>query len=141
MNSLSWDRRSDLLRLVGKTGTRIVPTSPSTGEALSRYLREREKHPLARLPAFWLGPKGKLGPSGFAQLLRRRCEQAGIEHLHPHKFRHTWAHTFRAQGGGEGDLTYLAGWSTTAMAHRYGRSAAAERAQEAQRRIAVGDLL
>lgn len=118
----AWDRRHDFLTLVGKTGTRVVPASPSTGEALSRYLRVRKTHPHARLPALWLGPKGALGPTGVAQLLRRRCEHAGVDHINLHRFRHTWAHTFRSAGGGEGDLMYLAGWSSTAMAHRYGRS-------------------
>jgi hypothetical protein len=36
---------------------------------------------------------------------------------------------------------YLAGWSSTAMAHRYGRSAANERAQETARRLNIGDRL
>ena len=136
-----WDRRNDFLTLRGKTGTRVVPVSPSTGEALSRYLRSRKEHPKARLAALWLGAKGKLTDSGVAQLLNRRCELAGIDHVNPHRFRHTWAHTFRADGGSEGDLMYLADWKSTAMAHRYGRSAAAERAQENARRIGLGDRL
>jgi site-specific recombinase XerD len=136
-----WDRRNDFLTLRGKTGTRVVPISASTGEALSRYLRVRRTHSQAKRPALWLGTKGHLGDSGFAQVLRRRCELAGIGHINPHRFRHTWAHTFRAEGGSEGDLMYLAGWKSTAMAHRYGRSAAAERAQETMRRLSLGDQL
>lgn len=136
-----WDRRNDFLTLTGKTGTRVVPVSPSTGEALSRWLRVRKAHPRAALPHLWLGTKGRLGPTGVAQLLRRRCEMAGVDHINPHRFRHTWAHTFRAEGGSEGDLMYLAGWSSTAMAHRYGRSAASERAQETARALNIGDRL
>lgn len=136
-----WDKRNDFLTLNGKTGTRVVPVSPSTGEAISRYLRARKTQPQAHLPALWLGKKGALGPTGVAQLLNRRCELAGVDHIHPHMLRHTWAHTFRAEGGNETDLTYLAGWKSTAMALRYGRSAASERAQQAARRINVGDRL
>lgn len=136
-----WDRRRDTLVLRGKTGTRVVPVSPSTGEALSRYMRARKVHSQAATPALWLGKKGRLGDSGVAQLLRRRCDLAGIAHVNPHRFRHGWAHAFRAEGGSEGDLMYLAGWSSTAMAHRYGRSAAAERAQETARRLNLGDRL
>ena len=136
-----WDRRNDFLTLIGKTGKRVVPVSPTTGEALSRYLRVRAKHPKADSPALWLGPKGALGQTGIGQLLKRRCELAGVEHVNPHKFRHTWAHQFRAEGGSEGDLMYLAGWSSTTMAHRYGKSAANERAQAAARQIALGDRL
>lgn len=136
-----FDRRHDYLTLRGKTGTRLVPTSPSTGEALSRYLRVRREHSRSALPSLWLSRKGALGESGVAQLLRRRSAEAGVDHINPHRLRHTWAHTFRAEGGSEGDLMYLAGWKSTAMAHRYGRSAASERAQQAARRINIGDRL
>jgi integrase len=135
------DRRHDNLTLTGKTGTRVVPISPSTGEALSRYLRARKDHAHATRPAMWLSRKGPLGDSGVAQLLRRRCAEAGIDHINPHRFRHNWAHNFRVEGGGEGDLMYLAGWKSTAMAHRYGHSAAAERAQQTARRLNLGDQL
>lgn len=136
-----WDRRNDFLTLTGKTGTRVVPASPSTGEAISRYLRVRKEHPQAGLEALWLGKKGALGPTGVAQLLNRRCDMAGIGHINPHRFRHTWAHEFRVAEGSEGDLMYLAGWTSTAMAHKYGRSAGAERAQKAARSINLGDRL
>jgi site-specific recombinase XerD len=136
-----WDRRNDFLTLTGKTGTRVVPASPSTGEAISRYLRARKVHPQAKLPALWLGTRGPLGSTGVGQMLNRRCDAAGIDRVNPHRFRHTWAHTFRAEGGSEGDLMYLAGWSSTAMAHRYGRSAASERAQETARQLNLGDRL
>jgi integrase len=136
-----FDRRNDLLSLDGKTGPRTVPVSLATGEALARYLRRRKAHRYAHLPALWLSSKGALAESGISQMLTRRCELAGVDHINPHRLRHTWAHLFRAEGGAEGDLMYLAGWSSTAMAHRYGRSAAMERAQESARRIAVGDRL
>jgi integrase len=108
-----------------------VPVSPSTGEALARYARVRATHPKRDLDALWLAPRGRLKDSGVGQLLERRCREAGLPRLNPHRFRHTFAHEFRAQGGSEGDLMYLAGWSSTAMAHRYGKSAAAARARRA----------
>ncbi len=136
-----WDRRADVLTLHGKTGARALPISASTGEALSRYVRARRDHPKAKVASLWLGPKGALTASGVAQVLKRRCEVAGIAPINPHRARHTFSHVFRAAGGSEGDLMYLAGWKSTAMAHRYGRSAAAERAQESLRRLQLGDRL
>src|SRR5262249_25403083 len=65
-----FDRRRDFLTLNGKTGTRVVPMSASTAEALSRYLRVRKTHPKAKLGAMWLSGKGALTDSGVAQLLR-----------------------------------------------------------------------
>jgi integrase len=141
LNVTDWDRRADHLTLRGKTGTRVVPISPKTGEALARYMRERAKHPKAELEAMWLAPRGALTASGVAQVLKRRCAQAEIEPIHPHQARHTWAHEYRAAGGDTGDLTYLAGWTGPAMAQKYGRSAAASRAQAASRRLGLGDRL
>lgn len=141
LTTADWDRRQDFLTLRGKTGVRVVNLSASTGEALARYLRARSRHPRADDDALWLGRKGPLGGSGVTGLLDRRCAQAGIRHLNPHLFRHTFAHQFRAQGGSEGDLMYLAGWKSMAMAHRYGASAAAQRAREAHRRLGLADDL
>jgi site-specific recombinase XerD len=136
-----WDRRQDLVQLRGKTGARAVPSSAECGEAISRYLRVRKEHPKAKLPAMWLAARGALTESGVAQILRRRCEMAGLEPIHPHMARHTFAHEFRAEGGSDTELMYLAGWKSTAMAARYGRSAAAERAQASLRRRSIGDRL
>jgi site-specific recombinase XerD len=137
-----WDRKRDLLQVTGKTGARAVPLSPSTGEALARYVRARADHPAAaRSDALWLGAKGELRDSGVAQLLARRCAQAGLPRLKPHQFRHTFAHEYRHAGGDPVDLMYLAGWKSLAMTERYGRSAAAQRARAAHRRLGLGDRL
>jgi integrase len=137
-----WDRRQDFLTLRGTTGLRVVPISATTGEALARYVRARSNHSATgRTDALWLGRKGALRDSGVSQLLAYRCRLAGLPHINPHAFRHRFSHEFRAQGGSEGDLMYLAGWKSTAMAHRYGASAAAQRAREAHRRIGLGDRI
>jgi integrase len=136
-----WDRRADVLALDGKTGRRGAPIGAATGEALSRYMRVRKNHPSAKLAALWLGKRGRLSQTGISQVIRRRCDQAQIPRINPHRFRHTWAHEFRAAGGSEGDLMVLAGWSSTTMAHRYGSSAAADRALNAGRALSLGDRI
>jgi integrase len=74
-------------------------------------------------------------------MLKRRAALVGLEGVHPHVFRHSWASAFRAAGGSEGDLLVLGGWRSRAMLDRYGKAAAADRAAESYRRLSLGDRL
>jgi site-specific recombinase XerD len=124
----------------GRRG-RAVPYGRKTADALRRYLRARAVHPQADLPNLWLGKKGPLTDSGLRQVLERRAAEAGVEDVHPHRFRHTYAHTWLANGGQEHDLMRLAGWRSPQMVGRYAASAGAERARDAFHRAGLGDRL
>lgn len=120
---------------------RAAPFGAKTARTLDRYLRARARHPAADQPQLWLGRRGPLKPSSVPRIVATRGRQAGIEGLHPHVFRHSFAHHWRNQGGDDDALMRLVGWRSRSMLHRYGASMADERAREAHKRLAPGDRL
>jgi site-specific recombinase XerD len=129
------------MAIVTGKGNKVRPVyfGARTARALDRYKRERAKQRHAHLDAFFLSQRGALSPDGARELVQVRGRLAGVEDLHPHRFRHTFAHDFLINGGQERDLKRLAGWSSDAMLERYGASAADVRAREAAQRLKRGD--
>jgi site-specific recombinase XerD len=132
------DLDDQTLTVLGKgERVRVLPIGAKTVKAIDRYLRVRRSD----VDALWIGGKGPMTPSGITQLLRRRAAKAGIGHINPHQFRHTFAHRWLASEGQEGDLQEIAGWRSREMLRRYGASSRAERARAAHARVAPGDRL
>lgn len=134
---------ADRVAHVQTKGDRFIacPFGHVTAKALDDYLRSRERHDQAYKSSLWLGQRGPFTRSGLRQMVTRRGEAAGIDGLHPCVFRHTFAHTWLAEGGQEGDLMYLAGWKSRTMLDRYGRSGKQARARQAHARLALGERI
>lgn len=139
LRDLDLDQRQ--VKITGKGGRdRRVPCSGETVKALDRYLRIRRTHAkvsggdLGERSALWLGRKGPLSGNGLYSMLSRRSREAGIERVHPHQWRHTFAHEWRMANGDDDGLMRVAGWRSREMLSRYGASAADERARETHKR-------
>jgi len=131
----------EMVYVLGKgSRPRAVPFGAKTGQAIDRYLRVRAVHPYVRgTERLLLGERGPMSADGARWRLEVLGRAAGVEDVHPHALRHTFAHRWLANGGQERDLMHLAGWRSEAMLAVYARSTAVERAHEAHRRAALGD--
>ena len=129
------------MAIVTGKGAKVRPVyfGARTTRALDRYVRARASHRWAHLDSVFLTQRGALSPDGARERVKFRGALAGIDDLHPHRFRHTFAHDFLMSGGQERDLKRLAGWSSDSMLERYGASAADARAKAAAQRLKRGD--
>lgn len=130
---------ADTFTVTGKGNrSRTLAIVPEASAALDRYLRVRRRHQHADDPALWVGRKGRMTTAGLRQLLERRCADAGIDPINPHRFRHTFAHRAKVAGMSDENLMAVAGWNSHQMLDRYGRAAKQERAQAAHRQMFEG---
>jgi site-specific recombinase XerD len=133
---------SGTVRLFGKgRRVRFNPIGHKTVRALDRYLRLRDRRPDAGLPHLWLGRSGPMTAYGLMEVVKRRARQGGLGNIHVHQLRHSAAHFLRLNGADDDSVMRLMGWRDRAMLHRYGSSAADERARAMHQRVGLGDRL
>jgi site-specific recombinase XerC len=137
------DLREDEITVCGKNDmTRTWPIANNTARAASKWLRARGKKTGAdRQPYFFLSVRGAYRTTREcpAEMLIRRCAQAGVPHIHPHQLRHFAVDCFYAAGGREGDAKRLFGWTDDEMPRHYAEAHADKRAGTAGRMLAIGD--
>jgi site-specific recombinase XerD len=134
------------LRIRLKGGDEIwVPIGKKTANALDRYIRARGKHKNSSSPWLWLGVQGHntahMTASGVRGVVERRGEQAGIQNVHPHRFRRTFADSWLAAGGSTDDLMHITGWKTYDMVREYTEARGIARAHNVHARLSPGDRI
>jgi site-specific recombinase XerD len=132
------------VRLKGGAET-WIPMGPKTAKAVDRYIRTRNRSTFSGSPWLWLGTRGRgvehMTDSGIRAMLNRRGQQAGVQNVYPHRFRHTFADQWLSNGGNVDDLMNVAGWSTYDMPLRYARGRGIERAQKAHQQFSPGERI
>lgn len=137
----------NVLHVLGKGGReRPLPFGRATAVAMDRYLRAAAKHigrTVEPRDPLWFSylRRDTLTIWGVGEMLVRRCELAGIPRIHPHQFRHTFAHQWKVNGGNEDALMRIMGWRSREMLSRYGASAGEERARLQHQDLSPGDRI
>ena len=109
---------------------RVIGCEAKTLLSIQRYHRQAG---ITDGPLFRSRTGEPLSQAALYLAIRRRGEQADIEDLHPHTFRHCTATRLLEAGMQESDVRTLLGWSRSSrMLERYTRSGAAERALAAR---------
>jgi integrase/recombinase XerD len=111
---------------------RVVPIAEHCSAAMNEYLSVRgdDAGPLfvSAAPSRALRVGVRLRPNGLKQLLRRLGRRAGVEKVHSHRFRHTFATWAIQHDARELDVQYLLGHATQDMVRRYSSTYRSEQA-------------
>jgi site-specific recombinase XerD len=141
------DLRAQEVLVHGKgSKDRLCPFGDRTALAIRKYIRVRAGRAAGASKPLLLSTRPKkdgtwrLTGGAIGEMVDRRCVVAGLPHIWPHVFRHTWAADFLGADGQEGNLERLGGWARgSLMVRRYGNATADLRARDAARRMARGN--
>lgn len=120
------DLRNQRIIVTGKgSKTRMIPISAATAKLIFRYISAARKEAAVNEPLF-IANERPVNRDSLAKLLTRLGERAGVNDVHPHRFRHTFAVLFLRNGGNTRALQDLLGHETLEMIKVYTRLAEAD---------------
>ncbi|MCP4142240.1 MAG: tyrosine-type recombinase/integrase [Chloroflexi bacterium] len=96
---------------------RIVPLSQQTRERVHAYTSLLKR--AAKDFVFLTQNNDPLTRDSLREIITRVAKRAGVSHIHPHKFRHTFAINFLRNGGDIFSLQMILGHETLDMVKRY----------------------
>ena len=140
LDDVDWERRRVLVRETKNKHDRWIGFGERTAQAMRDYV---DRFRGDRSGVLFLTAAGEPMASGntVRVMLRRIAEQLGLEQVHPHRFRHTFATWAIQSGAREIDVQMLLGHSDLAMVQRYSRTYTSEQAVEAHANLSpVGQL-
>ena len=120
LDDIDWN--SDTIKVLGKGNKeRIVSFDPQTKKYLLRYVSTFRPEPLnVHTQEVFLSVDGlPLSYTAFAHLVKRAGEEAGIDRLHPHLMRHTFAVKYLMNGGDLMSLKMILGHTDIAVTQLY----------------------
>ena len=135
------------LRILHAKGNkqRVVSFAARCEDALRRYLELRGEEPgplfLASNGHGDLIPGQDIHTSGLRHILVRLKRKTGIERVHAHRFRHTFATWAIQHDARELDVQYLLGHSSPDMVRRYSSSYRSEQAAMRHARFSPADQM
>lgn len=101
----------------GRGKERIVYFSKATSKAIWRYLSERPETTFENV--FLTQDGNPIARDRLYTMLKRIGKRAGVNGVHPHRFRHTFAISFLRNGGDVYSLQRLLGHTSLDMVKRY----------------------
>lgn len=113
------DRQNHRVQVMGKGAIeRSIPFSPRTAQAIWRYLTTRPNAEKDE-PLFASSNNRHLDKTQLGKSIRLLGIKAGVQNVHPHRFRHTFAIQYLRNGGDPYTLQKLLGHSTLEMVKHY----------------------
>lgn len=104
------------IRIVGKGDKeRLVALESSVRKALADWLEYRDDDD----PALWIGERGRLQSHALYDIIRKHGEAAGVENVHPHRFRNFALSNMLASGLDPAAVQRLAGHANLAQTQHY----------------------